>query len=77
MNPPSDETLFAEVLARPAGERAAYLDQACASDLGPTPVLEGAQRFETSMEGSPSPRLLESGCSPGSTSEGRRARVHP
>jgi eukaryotic-like serine/threonine-protein kinase len=53
--PSSDETLFAEALARPAAERAAYLDQACASDPARRARLESLLRAEESAQ-----RFLES-----------------
>ncbi len=52
MNPPasSDETLFAAALERPANERAAYLDAACAGDAARRARLEGLLRAHESAE---------------------------
>jgi tetratricopeptide (TPR) repeat protein len=51
MNTPSDETLFAEALARPAAERAAYLDQACANDPEKRARLETLLRVAEPAQG--------------------------
>ncbi len=77
----SHETIFVEALARPPGEREAFVDRACADDLAKAAhvkeLLRGYEENSGFLESPPAGADSPSGAGPACPEPGRRAEAGP